>query len=101
MNVLHGSAGGLQATSPEDKVWNQDRPGVKDTAEPGELFGSSLGVGDFNNDGFADLAIGAPFEDVGPVEGGTMMSSGTWTSRCASSFPSASADPSVMLKSPS
>jgi len=35
----------------------------------GEHFGSSLAVGDFDGDGFADLAIGAPeeFGDGGPA----------------------------------
>ena len=46
VNVLYGSAAGLQATSPDDQFWNQDSPGVKDTAEGGDQFGYSLGTGD-------------------------------------------------------
>jgi hypothetical protein len=67
VNVLYGSASGLQATSPDDQFWNQDSTGVKDTAEVGDAFGSSLGSGDFNKDGFTDLAIGVDREDVGAV----------------------------------
>jgi hypothetical protein len=33
--------------------------------EAGDFFGAALAVGDFDNDGFADLAVGAPFEVVG------------------------------------
>ena len=32
-----------------------------------DLFGLSLAVGDFNKDGFSDLAVGAPFDDLAPV----------------------------------
>jgi FG-GAP repeat len=65
VNVLYGSAGGLQATSPGDQLWTQDSPGVKDVTEAGDLFGSALITGDFNDDGFADLAIGVPLQEVG------------------------------------
>jgi hypothetical protein len=40
--VLYGSAGGLQATSPDDQFWNQDSPGVRDMAEGGDQFGGFL-----------------------------------------------------------
>src|SRR5712691_10095927 len=42
VDVLYGSPGGLQATSPDDQFWNQDSPGVLDTADFGDQFGSSL-----------------------------------------------------------
>ncbi|HKQ56594.1 MAG TPA: FlgD immunoglobulin-like domain containing protein [Candidatus Eisenbacteria bacterium] len=32
--------------------------------EPGDRHGSALATGDFNNDGYDDLAVGAPFDDV-------------------------------------
>jgi hypothetical protein len=36
-------------------------------AEPGDLFGGAITTGDFNVDGFVDLAVGAPGEDVGGI----------------------------------
>ena len=61
VEVLYGSALGL--TAPE--AWTQDSAGVQDLAENGDRFGSALAIGDFNDDGLADLAIGVPREDVG------------------------------------
>ena len=68
VNVLYGSAAGLQATGSgglDDQLWGQDSPGVEDTAEEIDQFGTTLAAGDFNGDGFADLAIGVPSEDTG------------------------------------
>jgi hypothetical protein len=67
VNVLYGSTGGLQAASPDDQLFTQDRPGVKDVAEERDSFGVALAAADFDLDGFADLAIGASGEDAGPV----------------------------------
>jgi hypothetical protein len=38
---------------------------VLEDAESFDAFGSDLAVGDFNGDGFEDLAVGVPYEDVG------------------------------------
>jgi hypothetical protein len=54
--VLYGSAVGLQATSPDDQFWHQDSPDVLDRAQDFDFFGFSLGAGDFNPDGLANLA---------------------------------------------
>lgn len=63
VNVLYGSVAGLTASG--DQQWSQDSPGVKGTSQgsrgsglPGDAFGASLASGDFDRDGFADLAIG-------------------------------------------
>jgi hypothetical protein len=45
------------------QLWSQNSAGIGDTAEFGDFFGDSLASGDFNNDGFHDLAIGASEED--------------------------------------
>ena len=65
VQVLYGSASGLSISG--DQLWNQDSPGVLDVSESTDLFGLELAAGDFNGDGFADLAVGVPFEDVGAV----------------------------------
>jgi hypothetical protein len=62
VNVLYATTAGLSATG--DQMWHQDSAGVLGVAEPGDRFGSALAAGDFDGDGFDDLAIGAPYEDV-------------------------------------
>ena len=47
-----------------DRLIHQDTPGIKGTVESGDLFGSSVAVGDVDGDGFSDIAIGTPGEDV-------------------------------------
>ncbi len=46
---------------------DQDSPGVPGAAETLDMFGQALAVGDFNSDGFDDLAVGVPEEDIGDV----------------------------------
>jgi len=51
----------------------QDLAGVPGVAEIGDEFGSSLAVGDFDADGFADLAVGVPFENWGGTDTGAVV----------------------------
>jgi hypothetical protein len=70
VNVLYGSAAGLQATGvggPEDQIWDQNTAGVQGTSETDDQFGNALTVGDFNGDGNDDLAIGVHHEDLGGI----------------------------------
>jgi hypothetical protein len=63
VTVLYGSPTGLTPSGAQ--FLTQDSPGVPDTAEPNDHFGAALTTGDFNGDGAADLAIGAPGETLG------------------------------------
>jgi hypothetical protein len=64
VDIYYGSNGGLTTRVAND-FWHQDRSGVADTADEYDLFGSSLSVGDFDGDGYHDLAVGVEYEDVG------------------------------------
>jgi hypothetical protein len=63
VNVLYGDFTGL--TTVPSQFWHQDISVLDETAEEGDGFGASLAAGDFNGDGRDDLAIGAPYEDLG------------------------------------
>lgn len=62
VEVIYGKSTGLSTTDRE--IWHQDTPGIKGVAEKGDNFGWALAVGDFDDDGYDDLAIGAPFESL-------------------------------------
>jgi hypothetical protein len=64
--VLLGRSGGLAGTG--SQLFNQDSHGIASVAEPGDVFGSALAAGDFDGDGFTDLAVGSRGESVGDVE---------------------------------
>lgn len=55
------SNGSILSTSFQD-FWTQ---GIVEGAPEEDRFGNSLGAGDFNGDGMADLAAGVQYEDVG------------------------------------
>ncbi|MGA7304767.1 MAG: T9SS type A sorting domain-containing protein [Rhodothermales bacterium] len=57
VQVIYGSADGLRPR--RQQLWNLLTMGV-DPFDQTSLVGHSLSSGDFNNDGYADLAIGAP-----------------------------------------
>ncbi len=63
VQVLYGSAAGL--TGEGSDTFQQGSNGVPDAAEENDMFGGVMDTGDFDGDGFADLAIGIPFEDIG------------------------------------
>jgi hypothetical protein len=64
VEIYYGSPSGLIARVSND-FWHQDRSGVADTADENDFFGWSLTTGDFDGDGYADLGVGVPYEDVG------------------------------------
>lgn len=64
--VLYGSATGLVATG--NQLWHQDVAGILGSAEPFDTVGDVV-AGDFDGDGFADLAIGYHGEDLGSIDG--------------------------------
>jgi hypothetical protein len=62
VHVFYGSSSGLSLTG--DQLWHQDSTGILGVAEQDDFFGEVLATGDFDCDGYDDLAIGAPAEDL-------------------------------------
>ena len=62
MNVIYGSAAGL--TEAGNQRWRQGSNGLQGGGADNESFGTSVTTGDFNGDGFCDLAVGVPNEDT-------------------------------------
>jgi hypothetical protein len=67
VNVIYGSATGLASAG--NQFWTPASPGVPTDPQLGGRWGATLAAGDFNGDGFTDLAAGAPGQDVGAVAG--------------------------------
>lgn len=62
VNVLYGGASGL--TSVGNQFWSQDSTDINNAAEPDDEFGLSVAIGDFDGNGFGDLAVGVPLETL-------------------------------------
>ncbi|MEM7479449.1 MAG: FG-GAP and VCBS repeat-containing protein, partial [Planctomycetota bacterium] len=61
VEIIYGSQSGLSDVRHKRLTQSSISRSV---SQNGDLFGYSLAVGDFNGDGFDDLAIGVPKEDV-------------------------------------
>ncbi|MEU1472650.1 esterase [Streptomyces sp. NPDC005761] len=71
VGVYYGSAGdgpvGAEGPGTPPVWWTQDTPGVPGGSETGDGWGADLSVADTDGDGYADVAVGAPGEDIGTV----------------------------------
>ncbi|AZM47513.1 hypothetical protein DMB38_18480 [Streptomyces sp. WAC 06738] len=63
VSVVYGTANGPSET--RRSAFTQGTAGVPGTSERGDQFGARLAAGDANGDGFADLAVGVPYEAIG------------------------------------
>ncbi len=71
VTVLYGSSSGPSLTRIQN--WTQDSSGILDVAEPGDQFGYALSAWNYGKTSHADLAIGAPFEDIVSASSGTLQ----------------------------
>lgn len=65
VHVIYGASRRLSATG--SQLWTQNSPGLEE-AEAYDEFGAVLTAGDFDGDGYDDLAIGVPNENIGELQ---------------------------------
>jgi hypothetical protein len=77
LTVLFGGPGGISATGAQ--VFTENALFGAGSSKRGNGFGAALDSGDFNDDGFTDLAVGVPEEDVSGVDaaGAVVVLNGT------------------------
>ena len=63
VSVMYGSGSTIGGGSVDTLV--QGSNSVDDDPSTGDRFGTNLAAADLDNDGFTDLLVGTPFEDVG------------------------------------
>ncbi|MBY8343035.1 VCBS repeat-containing protein [Streptomyces sp. KC 17012] len=66
--VLYGTKSGV--SSAKRSTISQNTTGNPGTAETGDHFGAETAYADFNGDGYDDIAVGSPGEDVGSDKDG-------------------------------
>ena len=60
--VLYGKSSGLSDAG--DRFFHQNSEGFADEVQNNDLFGAALATGDFDGDGFDDVAVSVPLQDV-------------------------------------
>ena len=60
VHVVYGSPTGLHATG--SQVFSQATPGISDTPEFADHFGSTLAIGDIGGTAVGDLIVGVPHD---------------------------------------
>ncbi len=64
VNVIYGSVNGLEATQLRPGgFWWQDSESIEGKSEKWDHFGFSVVAGDFDGNGYDDMATGVPWED--------------------------------------
>ncbi|MGW7519516.1 FG-GAP-like repeat-containing protein [Streptomyces sp. NPDC054796] len=78
VKVSYGTASGPGTRT---ATFTQNTSGVPGTSEADDQFGGTLSAGDANGDGYADLAVGVPYEAVGTAKaaGATVLLKGSST----------------------
>jgi hypothetical protein len=76
VQIYHGSPAGIvepSVSALEPRQISANTPGVDNLQEADELFGMTLTTGDFDGNGYVDLAIGTPYETHGAGAGAILF----------------------------
>jgi hypothetical protein len=64
ISVYHGSSSGWASWGAPSQQWHRDSSGMLGSADPMDAFGAAIAAGDFDGDGYTDIAIGVPGDEI-------------------------------------
>jgi hypothetical protein len=70
--VIHVFYSGASGPSTVDELWSRDSGTLVESADANDYFGHAMAAGDFDGDGYDDVVVGVPYDNLGATDAGSV-----------------------------